>query len=150
MNQRSQKTLQPPVAAYIAGLIDGEGTITLSRRHANERRQLVVSIVSTGPEILEWVLHQIDAGKVTRKRTTSPRHAQSFTYSISNRQALELLRQVVPYLRSYKRIRAGMAVSHYVSLTPRNGKYNVAQDAARNQFEIDFLAVKARTTRVAA
>jgi hypothetical protein len=26
-------------AAYLAGLIDGEGTISLSRRHANERRQ---------------------------------------------------------------------------------------------------------------
>ena len=31
-------------AAYIAGLIDGEGTISLSRRHRNDNRQLVVSI----------------------------------------------------------------------------------------------------------
>ena len=150
MIKSNQRTLQPTAAAYIAGLIDGEGTITLSRRHANERRQLVVSIVSTEPEILEWVLHEIDAGKLTRKRTVSPRHAPSFTYSISNRQALELLRQVVPYLRSYERIRAGMAVSHYVSLTPRNGKYDAAQDAARSQFEMDFLAVKARPTRAVA
>jgi hypothetical protein len=150
MNKSNPRTLQPASAAYLAGLIDGEGTVTLSRRHANERRQLVVSIVSTEPEILEWVLHEIDAGKVTRKRTVSPRHAPSFTYSISNRQALGLLRQVLPYLRSYKRIRAGMAVSHYVSLTPRNGKYDAAQDAARSQFEMDFLAVKARPTQVAA
>jgi len=34
-------------AAYIAGLIDGEGTITLSRKHKNENRQLVVSISNT-------------------------------------------------------------------------------------------------------
>jgi hypothetical protein len=31
-------------AAYLAGLIDGEGTIALSRRHASEHRQLVLSI----------------------------------------------------------------------------------------------------------
>jgi len=31
-------------AAYIAGVIDGEGTITLSKRHKNENRQLVMSI----------------------------------------------------------------------------------------------------------
>jgi hypothetical protein len=31
-------------AAYIAGLIDGEGTITLSRKHRNENRQLAISI----------------------------------------------------------------------------------------------------------
>ncbi|MGH8175727.1 MAG: hypothetical protein ACREV5_05650 [Steroidobacter sp.] len=29
-------------AAYIAGLVDGEGTITLSRRHAKDRRQLIL------------------------------------------------------------------------------------------------------------
>jgi hypothetical protein len=33
-------------AAYIAGLIDGEGTITLSRRHANDRRQLVEEAIA--------------------------------------------------------------------------------------------------------
>ena len=146
----TQKLPPPVVAAYLAGLIDGEGTITLSRRHANERRQLVVSIVSTERGILDWVLEQVGAGKVTRKRTVSPKHAESFTYSISNRQALELLTRVEPYLRSYKRIRAGMAVSQYVSLTPRNGRYDAAQDAARRQFELDFLAVKAHPARVVA
>ena len=149
MNKSSQKTLPPIAAAYVAGLIDGEGTITLSRRHANERRQLVVSIVSTERDILDWVLAQIGVGKVTNKRTVSPRHAPSFTYSVSNRQALALLRQVVPFLRSYKRVRAGMAVDHYVSVTPRNGRYNRAQDAARTQFEADFLAVKAGSTPLA-
>jgi hypothetical protein len=149
MNNLSQRTLQPIAAAYIAGLIDGEGTVTLSRRHANERRQLVVSIVSTERNILDWVLMQIGVGKVTNKRTVSPRHAPSFTYSISNRQALALLRQVVPFLRSYKRIRASMAVDRYVSVTPRNGRYSRAQDAARTQFEADFLAVKAGSTPLA-
>lgn len=40
---REVASLSPVDAAYIAGLIDGEGTITLSRRHAVDRRQLVVS-----------------------------------------------------------------------------------------------------------
>lgn len=43
-------------AAYVAGLIDGEGTITLSRRHANDRRQLVESIANTEVSILKFVL----------------------------------------------------------------------------------------------
>lgn len=143
-----RKTLPPVVAAYLAGLIDGEGTVTLSRRHSNERRQLVISIASTERDIVDWVLDEIGAGKVTRKRTVSERHAPSYTYSIANRQALALLQQVVPYLRSYKRTRAGMALAHYVSLTPRNGKYNTAQDAARTKFESEFLAVKANPARM--
>jgi len=143
MSNRSPKTLPPVIAAYIAGLVDGEGTITLSRRHANERRHLVVSIVSTERGILEWVLHETGAGKLTSKRTVSPKHAPSFTFSVSNRQALELLRQVAPFLRSYKRIRAGMALNDYVALTPRNGRYSPEQDSARTRFETDFLAVRA-------
>jgi hypothetical protein len=136
--------MKPDQAAYLAGLIDGEGTITLSRRHANERRQLVVSIVSTEREIVAWAREAIGAGKVTRKRTSSIRHTPSFTYSISNRQALEVLRQTMPHLRSYKRRRAELALERYVSLTPRNGKYSPDLLAARQLFEQRFLATKPR------
>jgi len=136
--------MKPDQAAYLAGLIDGEGTITLSRRHSNERRQLVVSIVSTEREIVDWARETIGAGKVTRKRTSSIRHTPSFTYSISNRQALEVLRQTMPHLRSYKLRRAELALERYVSLTPRNGKYSPDLLAARQLFELRFLATKPR------
>ena len=48
------KSLDQTDAAYIAGLIDGEGTVTLSRRHRNENRQLVVSISNTDRPLLEF------------------------------------------------------------------------------------------------
>lgn len=57
-------------AAYLAGLLDGEGTVTLSRKHAGEMRQLVVSISNTELEILEFARATIGAGKLTRKRTS--------------------------------------------------------------------------------
>ena len=144
MSIRGVHCMQPDQAAYLAGLIDGEGTITLSRRHSNERRQLVVSIVSTERDIVAWAREIIGAGKVTRKRTSSIRHTPSFTYSISNRQALEVLRQTMPHLRSYKRRRAELALERYVSLTPRNGKYSPDLLAARQLFEQRFLATKPR------
>jgi hypothetical protein len=34
-------------AAYIAGIIDGEGTVTLSRHYRSENRQLVISVSNT-------------------------------------------------------------------------------------------------------
>jgi hypothetical protein len=55
-------------AAYIAGLVDGEGTVTLSRRHAHDRRQLVVSIANTELQLLQFVLRSVGAGKITSKR----------------------------------------------------------------------------------
>lgn len=136
------RKLKPEVAAYIAGLIDGEGTITLSRRHANEHRQLVVSIANTELPLLEFVLEQTGTGKITRKRTVSVKHTPSFCYSVSNRQALALLRQLQPYLRSYKRQRAQLIVANYEHLTPRNGKYTPTINQARVLFEQALLATR--------
>jgi hypothetical protein len=59
-------------------------------------------------------------------------------------QALNVLRQVVDYLRSYKQRRVRLALARYDELTPRNGKYSGAQDAARQLFETEFLSIRAR------
>lgn len=56
---RHTRQLQPEAAAYIAGLIDGEGTITLTRLHANENRRLVVSIANTEFQLLQFVIDHV-------------------------------------------------------------------------------------------
>ena len=132
-------------AAYIAGLVDGEGTIALSRRHANDGRQLVISISSTERPLLDFARERIGAGKITSKRTAKAHHAPAFTYSIGNRQALTLLLQILPYLRSYKRQRANLVRDCYLRFTPRNGKYTPALLAARKRFEDDFLSLHANS-----
>jgi len=129
-------------AAYIAGLIDGEGTVTLSRKHAGENRQLVVSISSTERQILEFVLSRTGAGKITAKRTAKPNHAKSFTFAITNRQALTLLSQTVEFLQSYKRKRAELILRDYLRLTPRNGKYSEQQRQERTEFEQAILSLR--------
>ena len=139
MPYRTVKTLTPVDAFYMAGLIDGEGTVTLSRRHRNDQRQLVVSIANTERGLLEWALDTAGAGRITSKRHYSEAHVPSFTYVIGNRQALDLLGQIAAYLKSYKAKRANLALSQYISLTPRNGKYTPALWAAREIFIQEFL-----------
>jgi hypothetical protein len=134
--------LAPEVASYIAGLIDGEGTITLTRMHANETRRLVVSIANTELPILQFVKDQVRAGKINNKRVTSDHHTPSFCYSITSAQALTLLQQILPNLRSYKRHRAALALMRYRALTPRNGKYSPRLLIERHEFEQSFLDLK--------
>jgi LAGLIDADG-like domain len=134
--------LDPPEAAYIAGLIDGEGTITLTREHRGENRRLVVSISSTERVLLEFVAIRCGCGKITNKRTSSDRHAPSFAYRITNRQALDLLREIYPFLVSYKRLRAELALADYARLTPRNGKYSAGQKRTRDIFERKLLSIR--------
>lgn len=61
------KRLSATDAAYIAGLIDGEGSITLTRKHRNENRQPAITISNTERILLEFVLRVTGAGKITRK-----------------------------------------------------------------------------------
>jgi hypothetical protein len=144
---REVRALSGPEAAYLAGLIDGEGTVTLSRKHAGEMRQLVVSISNTELPILEFVLLSIGAGKLTRKCTTKANHSPSYAYAVWNRQALALLAQVAPYMRSYKADRARLALRDYVRLTPRNGRYTEEIRVQRRVFEDTMLALQAGRKR---
>lgn len=136
-------TLSNVDAAYIAGLIDGEGTVTLTKEHANERRRLVVSISSTERSLLDFVHNSTGVGKITNKRTYNAKHTPSYCYKVTNRQALELLRQIQPYLHGYKSKRSSYALEHYISVTPRNGHYSQQKLKAREEFEQNFLKILA-------
>ncbi|UHD16982.1 LAGLIDADG family homing endonuclease [Thiocapsa bogorovii] len=97
-NYGKVNTLSGIDSAYIAGLIDGEGTVSLLRKHKQDNRQVVVSISNTDRPLINYLLEAIGAGKATSKRTYSERHTPSFMYAITNRHALDLLRQVAPHL----------------------------------------------------
>jgi len=68
---RTVNQLDPPEAAYIAGLVDGEGTVTLTTMHRGENRRLVVSISNTERNLLEFVQEALGTGQITSKRTYS-------------------------------------------------------------------------------
>jgi len=141
MDRTRVQKLPSATAAYIAGLIDGEGTITLTREHSTENKRLVVSISNTERALLDFARDSIGAGKITNKRTYSEKHTPSYAYKITNRQALSLLEQIAKYLRSYKRGRATLALKTYISVTPRNGRYTAKLQAAREQFEKAFFDI---------
>jgi hypothetical protein len=140
---RNVKTLGLADAAYLAGLIDGEGTVTLSRRNRYKHRGLVVTISNNEMSILNYVQDKVGDGKITNKRITSERHAPSYTYGIANRQALSLLEQISQFLKSHKAARAELVLKNYVQLTPRNGRYTTEQTDERQTFITNFFAIQA-------
>ena len=139
---KTNKPLNTAEAAYIAGLIDGEGSIGLLRKHRGENRQLVVSISNNDFALLRYVLDVTGVGKITSKKPAKIKHTPSKTYTVTNRQALELLRQITPMLRTYKRARAELILEKYLTLTPRNGKYSAELLAARNNFVEECMSIK--------
>ena len=131
-------------AAHVAGIVDGEGTITLTRTHRGEGRRPIVSISSTELSLLRYIHSIVGAGRITKKITTRSHHSPSFAYVISSRQALALLVQISGYLRTYKLQRCRLLLDEYLAVTPRNGRYSPGQRALKELFEARFFALSIR------
>jgi len=80
---KQTKKLAQTDAAYIAGIIDGEGTLSLSRKHKSDNRQLVISISNTERQLLEYVLGVVGTGKLTNKKNLQ-RQAYTQLYLFSH------------------------------------------------------------------
>jgi hypothetical protein len=102
-----------------------------SREHTGERIAALCLASATRNLLLNFVKAAIGAGRITSKACARSHDTPSFAYVISGRQALAVLSQVAPYLRTYKAERAHLLTTEYVAVTPRNGRYTTDQLAAR-------------------
>ena len=125
--------------AYTAGLIDGEGTITLSKQHKNDKfRAPVVSVSSTTYELL-YYLKSNYGGNISKQKAYKTHHKQSWSWKTEYNNALSFLEKIRPYIREpEKRRRTTLLLTKYKSLTPRNGRYNQLQVEGKLRFEAEF------------
>lgn len=127
-------------ASYLAGIIDGEGTITLTRIHKNEYRRPCITIASTDRELLEYVT-TLTGGTVLNKKNYFPeKHRNSYTLTIKKKQRVfDILGYIVNYLRvEKKKKRAKWILENYERVTPRNGKYSPELLSKKLMFEESF------------
>ncbi|QOR66165.1 LAGLIDADG family homing endonuclease [Cytobacillus suaedae] len=102
-------------AAYLAGIIDGEGTISLTRMHKCEHRRPCITIASTDYELLLFI-QSLTEGAISSKKNYNPeRHKDSFTLTIKNKAiVLNILKGISIYLRvDKKRNRALWILENY-------------------------------------
>lgn len=127
-------------ASYIAGIIDGEGSISLTRMHVNEHRRPCITVASTDRELLIYI-QTLSGGRINNKKNYDPvRHKDSYTLNIKKKDdVLSLLKQISPYLRvDKKRNRALWILKNYEKVTPRNGKYTPQLLEQKKAFENAF------------
>ncbi|WP_338471851.1 LAGLIDADG family homing endonuclease [Niallia sp. XMNu-256] len=130
-------------ASYIAGIIDGEGTITLTRNHSKEYRRPCIAIASTDKELLIY-LQSLAGGKICNKKNYNPeKHKYSFTLTITKKtDVFSTLQSILPFLRiDKKKLRAEWILKYYDSVTLRDGKYNQEQLVLKIKFEKEFFLI---------
>jgi hypothetical protein len=124
---------------YAAGVIDGEGTITLSRLHKTDKwRTPVVSVSSTTIEILNAFVAAF-GGYICKHKVYKKHHLLSFSWRVAGRKAVDVCDKLkLLLLVPDKRHRAELIATKYISCTPRNGKYTNKLTHKKQQFENAF------------
>lgn len=133
-----------PEKAYIAGIIDGEGSIMLQKFHSNEFPAPCVSIASTSLELLIWIKKTVEKGIIISKKNYNPEvHKDCYSYVLRRNDAIYLIKEIYAYLNiDSKRKRAELIVKNYKTLTPRSGHYSLEMLEAKESFYNEFMAIK--------
>lgn len=93
-----------PQKAYIAGIIDGEGSITISRKIDKTMRAGVayrpyVPVTNTDRRLLDWLFETTGLGNVRPNAIPkNPNHKPSWRWELWSQQAHQLLLNILPYL----------------------------------------------------
>lgn len=130
-------------AAYIAGIIDGEGSITLTRLHKGENRRPCISISSNDKEMLVFI-QGLTGGVIYSKKNYNPeKHKDSFALYIKKKtEVFYILKKITKFLRvDKKRNRAMWILDHYNTVTPRNGKYTEKLLIEKKKIEMLFFEI---------
>lgn len=95
--RRGQTCAELPahVAAYIAGFLDGEGSVILYRRR--DKVAMRVGFANTNKPILDWIAQVTDCGGFATKEGNGA-HKRGYILQFNADAAASLLRQIRPYL----------------------------------------------------
>ena len=80
--------------AYIAGLVDGEGTITLTYNNKVDLfRAPILSMSSTSKELLVFLQKEF-GGSIVRHKTYKEHHKESWSWRVQRQKALEAIESI--------------------------------------------------------
>ena len=126
LSQVEQSTDCSLIDAYAAGLIDGEGCISLSK-HSNKSGctyavRLEVGMAIKAMDILQW-LAKTFGGTIRKTRNGSDRWMEAHTWGLFGKKAVPVLQQLLPQLKLKKQqAKLALSVQHLASdgWTPQN------------------------------
>ena len=109
--------------AYIAGIIDGEGTVTLMKHHRNETPVPFIGIANNHLKLLIWLKARI-GGNICSKKKRFTHHSDSYVLNIRHDRALGVLNEIKQFL-IVKQKQAELITKNYKKVTSRSGKYTL-------------------------
>jgi hypothetical protein len=120
-------------AAYLAGLVDGEGCISIYHRRAysksRERNPSAIGgvrIAMCAPDLIQWICSITGLGKVYRLPARKDTDKDSWLWEPGLRESARFLEAILPYLRLKER-QASLLIelAHIKAQSRRGRQYNL-------------------------
>lgn len=89
------------IIAYIAGIVDGEGSIVIERTKNHYKARLHIS--SSSREIVDFCQSSFDCGHVYKYNDHQPNHRLAYQWVVNSKMAQRVLLELLPYLILKKR-----------------------------------------------
>jgi hypothetical protein len=127
--------------AYLAGIIDGEGSFMISKtKNDNKRGQRsiwfspVLSITNTNFELILWIVHKFGSNWKSTWRS-SPKHKAAYTWDVVGHRACVIARKVMPFL-IIKQLQAYLVSSFEYEALWTQGGHGKAGDSKTPESEL--------------
>ena len=119
---------------YVAGFLDGEGSITIAKRKhkdcINNVYDLRVQVTGTDKIPLEWFKEKF-GGSIMLRLNTGLKNKPLYQYCIAARKALKMLVEVYPYLLIKKQLAE-------IAILFQSEKMKMSLGRCRSKEEIEF------------
>jgi len=131
-----------PHVAYVAGIIDGEGSLTIGMNKARSWKspsyQVSVFVTMTCLETIQ-ALHRFHPGASGGQYKDHPKWKEQFRWIISDRSSLVVLKQVLPHLickRKQAELLIEMQESKINPMTQATGHKGLPDEVNQRRAEI--------------
>ncbi len=94
-------------AAYLAGFVDGEGSIMILARKGTI--SIRTSITNTDHDVLDWIWKTVGVGDLHLARFSTEKWKTTWTWNTNGDSTESILTQILPYLR-IKKVQAELAI----------------------------------------
>lgn len=112
---------------YLAGIVDGEGTIGITSLKSKIRFSPFISISNTNKQLLNTILEFLKKegfnACISTKKPRKENHKTCYSLTIKDKYAIKLAKILKNELL-IKAEQATLLAENYEICTPRNGKYN--------------------------
>lgn len=83
--------------AYLAGIIDGEGSIMAHHHKSSGAWMVIVTVANTDLRLIDWLDARWHAS-VCRQRPGTGGHKDCYAWTVTNRRVVPVLEAALPYL----------------------------------------------------